>query len=75
MKTETLSNDQIERLAEMIADGRSAMPMELQPADLERVEEATRRRLRDRLVRIIVRALAHGCSVMKTTTPKRGSHA
>jgi hypothetical protein len=75
MKTETLSIDQIERLAEMIADGRSEMPTELQPADLERVEEATRRHLRDRLFRIIVRALAQGGSVTKTTTPKRGSHA
>jgi hypothetical protein len=53
-----LTGEQIGRLAAMIADGRCECPHDLQPADRERLRGEARRRLRDRLVRFIARAVA-----------------
>src|SRR5437016_2203315 len=53
-----LSDDQVRRWAELIADGRGEVPDDLPPADRDRLGAAAIRRLRDRLVRHIARAVA-----------------
>jgi hypothetical protein len=54
----SLADDQIDRWADLIADGRDAFPEGLPEPDHERLLAAVRRRLRDRLVRLIARAIA-----------------
>jgi hypothetical protein len=54
-----LSDDQLGRLAELIADGRCQPPEDLPPADRRRLQVEVRLRLRARLVRLIARAIAH----------------
>jgi hypothetical protein len=54
-----LTDDQIGRLAAMVADGRCEFPKDLQAADRERLLRDLRRLLRERLVRHIARAVAH----------------
>jgi hypothetical protein len=53
-----LTDDQIGRLAEMIADGRCEIPNDLRPADQKRLSQGVRRRLRERLLRHVARAIA-----------------
>ena len=53
-----LSGEQIDRLADLIAEGRAELPDDLPGPDLRRLTAAVRRRLRDRLVRLIARAVA-----------------
>ena len=54
----TLSLDQVQRWATRIADGRDEFPTELAKADHDRLEVEVRRQLRDRLVRLVARAIA-----------------
>src|SRR5579871_1507004 len=54
-----LTPQQVDRLAELIADGCYELPSELEPADRDRLIGEVRARLRNRLVRLIARALAH----------------
>ncbi len=56
---EKLSDEQISRLAEMIADGRADPPTEINQADALRLQRAIRHCLRARLMRLIARAIAH----------------
>ena len=53
-----LSNDELARWADLIADGRDAFPADLPPPDRDQLRAEVRRRRRDRLVRHIARALA-----------------
>jgi len=53
-----LAEDQIDRWADLIADGRDAFPKGLPAPDHERLLGAVRERLRGRLVRLIARAIA-----------------
>jgi hypothetical protein len=54
----TLKQDQIQRWAELIADGRGEFPTELPPTDQNRLAAEVRTLLRNRLVRLIARAVA-----------------
>jgi hypothetical protein len=49
---------QLQRWAELIADGREQFPTSLPPPDRDRLLAAVRRRRRDRLVQHIARAIA-----------------
>jgi hypothetical protein len=53
-----LTDDQVNRWADLIADGRDAFPEGLPAPDHERFLAAVRERLRGRLVRLIARAIA-----------------
>jgi hypothetical protein len=53
-----LTDDQLDRWADLIADGRGEFPTELDPPHRDRLLVAVRCRLRDRLVRYIARAIA-----------------
>ena len=64
-----LSGDQAARLADLVADGRGEVPEGLPPADRERLLAAVRRRLRDRLVRLIARAVAWRLHRQATARP------
>src|SRR5688572_26679925 len=57
-RTGELTRSQIERLAEVIADGRSDFPDDLAAGDLDRLRPLVRRHLRQRLVHHIARAIA-----------------
>ena len=57
--TETpLDDDRVRSRAARIADGHDPIPDDLSPRDRARLEAAVRRRLRDRMVRLIARAIA-----------------
>jgi len=53
-----LTDDQVGRWADLIADSRDGFPDNLPPPDRERLLAAVRVRLRGRLVRHIARAIA-----------------
>jgi hypothetical protein len=53
-----LTTDQIARWADRIADGRDEFPADLGEPDRSALAEAVRARLRDRLVRLVARAIA-----------------
>jgi hypothetical protein len=53
-----LESDQIDRLAELIANGQSEVPPDLSDTDQQRLHEEVRRLLRARLLRFIARAIA-----------------
>jgi hypothetical protein len=53
-----LTDDQVSRWADLIADGRDTLPDDLPPPDQARLLAAVRERLRGRLVRLIARAIA-----------------
>lgn len=53
-----LSQDQVERWAALIADGRDEAPQDLVEVDRERLHAEVRRQLRDRMVRLVARAIA-----------------
>ena len=53
-----LTGDQIDRLAEMLADDRCAFPDHVTPADRERLLESVRSLHRTHLVQLIARAIA-----------------
>jgi hypothetical protein len=53
-----LTTEQVERWADMIADGRDEFPDRLPSPSRERLLAAVRERLRSRLVRHIARAIA-----------------
>jgi hypothetical protein len=55
---DSLTGEQVGRLAEMIADGRYEFPSDLTTADRERLAREVKRRLRERLVRLVARAIA-----------------
>jgi hypothetical protein len=54
----SLTDEQVSRLADMIADGRCPLPPDLPPANAGRLLRATKSRLRDGLVRLMARAIA-----------------
>ncbi len=54
----SLDHDQLQRWAQMIADGRSEFPNGLAALDHDHLLAAVRQRLRDRMVRHIARAIA-----------------
>jgi hypothetical protein len=53
-----LTADQVDRCADLIADGRGEFPDGLPPTDRARLLAAVRPRLRGRLFRLIARAIA-----------------
>jgi hypothetical protein len=53
-----LTPEQIRRWASLVADGTSEFPGDLAPVDRDRLLVATRRLLRERLVRLVARAIA-----------------
>jgi hypothetical protein len=53
-----LTPDQIARWADRIADGRDEFPTDLTDPDRSALADAVRVRLRDRLVRLVARAIA-----------------
>jgi hypothetical protein len=53
-----LTTDQIARWADRIADGRDEFPTDLPEPDRSTLAEAVRVRLRDRLIRLVARAIA-----------------
>jgi hypothetical protein len=53
-----LDDDQICRWADRIAEGRDGMPDDLPPPDRDRLAAEVWRRLRDRLIRHVARAIA-----------------
>jgi hypothetical protein len=53
-----LDHDQLERWAQLIADGRGEFPTGLATHDHDPLLAAVRRRLRDRMVRHTARAIA-----------------
>ena len=53
-----LTDEQIGKLAELIADGRYPYPEDLGPEDDKRLQVQVRHRLRERLLRFITRAIA-----------------
>src|SRR5438874_796859 len=53
-----LNGDQLDRWADLIAEGRGEFPTDLAPSERDRLLVAVRRRLRDRLVRHTARAVA-----------------
>jgi hypothetical protein len=53
-----LTSEQVSRWAEQIADGRGDFPQELPESERRRLLSEVRRRLRDRLIRLIARAIA-----------------
>jgi hypothetical protein len=53
-----LTADQIARWADRIADGRDEFPADLPEPDRSTLAEAVRVRLRDRLIRLVARAIA-----------------
>jgi hypothetical protein len=53
-----LTTDQIARWSERITDGRDEFPADLGEPDRTALAEAIRVRLRDRLVRLVARAIA-----------------
>lgn len=58
LSPETLTDDQVARWAHRIAEGRDGFPVTLSPGDRQRLLTAVRKRLRDRLFRLIARAIA-----------------
>src|SRR5205823_14082846 len=50
--------DQVARWAELIADGRDEFPADLDQLDRTALLAAVRRRLRERLIRLVARAVA-----------------
>ena len=56
--TTGLTAVQIDRWANMIADGRCDLPDDLAAGDRDRMVIAVRQRLRDRLLQLIARAIA-----------------
>ncbi|MEJ7636879.1 MAG: hypothetical protein WKF75_02535 [Singulisphaera sp.] len=69
-----LTATQVDGWAELIADGRDAFPDDLPPHDEARLRDAVRRRLRDRLVTLIARAIA--AQIRRDRTgPEASSHA
>ena len=63
----TLTHEQVQRWAELIADGRDSFPADLAPPDRDRLLAEVRRRRRDRLVLHIARAIA--CDLRGATQP------
>ena len=53
-----LTTDQLARWADRIADGRDAFPADLPDPDRSNLADAVRGRLRDRLLRLVARAIA-----------------
>jgi hypothetical protein len=53
-----VSDDQVARWADLIADGRGDLPDDLSPGERQRLLAAVRQRLRGRLVRLVARAVA-----------------
>jgi hypothetical protein len=53
-----LTEEQVSRWADLIAEGQDAFPDKLPAADSNRLAAAVRKRLRNRLVRFIARAIA-----------------
>ena len=68
-----LTEDQVQRLAAMIADGRADWPADLDPADAQRLRRETHCCLRARLMRAVARAVAH--SLQPPPDPEAPDHA
>ena len=58
VETTRLTQDQIERLADLIVKGVAHLPTNLESSDQEHLVIAIRQRLRDRMIRHIARTLA-----------------
>jgi hypothetical protein len=66
---------QIDRWADLIAEGRGEIPSDLAPTYRDRLVLAARRRLRDRLVQHIARAIAARLGRDDGRSREKGSHA
>jgi hypothetical protein len=69
------SDEQISRLADLVADGRFDFPQDLTPTDTERLHRAVRSRLRQRLLGFIARAVAQHLHRAGQPDPERTPHA
>ena len=56
--TSSLTENQLNRWADLIADGRDTLPDDLPPFDRERLRVAVGHRVRGRMVRLIAQAIA-----------------
>ena len=54
----SLTDDQVDRWADLIADGKHDFPADVSPVDRNRLADVVRERLRRRLVQLIARAIA-----------------
>jgi hypothetical protein len=70
-----LTDEQINRLAEMIADGRCDFPQELSPADAQRLGLQVSGRLRNRLIHLIARAIADHLAGTSGSRRETSEHA
>jgi hypothetical protein len=70
-----LSSERVERLADLIAEGRYDVPVDMHQTDLAKVEDATRRRLRERLLQWIARAIAHRLHRANLPSDEEPAHA
>lgn len=70
-----LDDEQVERLADLIGEGRFEFPADLSALDTERLRARVRTVLRNRLVRFIARALAHFLFRTTDHDPEVRTHA
>ena len=70
-----LTEEQMARLAEMIADGRCEFPQDLHSSDAQRLGRRVSLRLRSRLIHFIARAIADHLSRARSSPPEAPEHA
>ncbi|WP_149111520.1 hypothetical protein [Limnoglobus roseus] len=70
-----MTDEQLARWADRIADGRDAFPADPADADRTRLADAVRRRLRDRFIHHVARAIAARVARAVTPTEKSSHHA
>jgi hypothetical protein len=70
-----LDDDRLARWADLLAAGRDRLPDELPPLDHDRLVLAVRTRLRQRLVRLIARAIASRIRREGSTDTEVTTHA
>ena len=71
-----LTAEQVGRLACLIAEGRCELPDDLPSGDVAIVVDATRRQLRERLIRLFAQAIARRLDrVDDPISPPRDCHA
>lgn len=64
-----LSQEQLARMANLIASGEAAFPEDLEPLDRERLETQVRKLLKSRLLVLIARAIAQ--DIIRNDAEKR----
>lgn len=70
-----LADEQVARLADLIAEGRFEFPSDLSATDIERLRRQVQALLRNRLVRFIARAVAHYLHRATQQDPENSPHA